>query len=311
MLPVVAVVVVDLLDVRAAGLAVRAPVVLVLLVEAVQPGPGGYRARALGGQVDAGLLAEAPAQLHLLHFLHRRPGAGHDVGLAVVVLPDVVGQLVEHRVAGHHQGLVETDVAGAGEVVVEHRAADGQRAGAAVQAVQRVAGRDRGRGRGHLPGRPGRVLALGDPVQDRLGVPGPEQRGELLLGDAAGPHRRVVGRVAGHRDHPAGGGHHHRGAGGGAGVAGRLGLADGGGQRVLGELLDLRVEAGDQGVAGDRCGPPDGPGDVARGVDRDLLAARPGRAARGRTAARARTGRPGRRRRSRSRSGAAGPPAAG
>ena len=117
------------------------------------------------------------------------------------------------------------------------------------------------------------VLALGGPVQDRLAVLGAEQLPELALRDPAGPDARVIRRVAGHRDHPAGGGHHDRRAAGGQRVALRLDLLDRPGERVVGVLLNGGVDAGHQVVAGLGGGLPDRPRDLARGVDRDHLAA--------------------------------------
>src|SRR5438034_537994 len=64
----------DLLHVAAELLAVLAPVLAgagVVLPQVVQPLPGRDGAGGLLGQVDAGVLAEAPVELHLLHLLHR------------------------------------------------------------------------------------------------------------------------------------------------------------------------------------------------------------------------------------------------
>ena len=149
----------DLLDVAAVLPAVLAPVLAgvgVVLPEVVQPLPGRDRAVALLRQVDAGVLAEAPAELHLLHLLDRRVRAGHVVGRAAVLDPGVVGKVVEHGVAGLHEGLVEAHRALVRVAVVgEGVAVDRHRGRAVVLAVQRVTGRDRGRGRRHLPGRAG------------------------------------------------------------------------------------------------------------------------------------------------------------
>src|SRR5206468_8939466 len=117
--------------------------------------------------------------------------------------PEVLRGPVVEGVTGHGNGTRAAVWPGGGEAV-----------------------RDGGGGRGDLPGGSGSVLALGGPVQDRLTVTGPEQVTELPGGDAAGPDGRIVGRVAGHRDHLAAGGHHHRRAGGRPRVALRLRTAD-------------------------------------------------------------------------------------
>ena len=78
--PALAVVVLDLLDVAAVLLAVLAPVVLVLRPVVVEPLPGGHGARRLLRQVDPGVAAEPPGQLHLLHLLDRGLRVGPQVG---------------------------------------------------------------------------------------------------------------------------------------------------------------------------------------------------------------------------------------
>ena len=107
-----------------------------------------------------------------------------------------------------------------------------------------------------LPRRAGRELALRRATEQRrpglLGV----EPGELLLADPADPDLRVVRRLAGHRDDPAGVGlHHHDRAGVGlvvaAGdlVAGGPGGGDRLGELLLDHALHLGVDRGDQGVA--------------------------------------------------------------
>ena len=146
-------------------------------------------------------------------------------------------------------------------------------AGQLVGAVEGVAVRDRRRGGGHLPGGPGRVLALGGPVNGRGPILRAEQRVELRLGDAVDPHARVVVRVASHSHDPSGGGHHHGRALVGV-IAGGPCLADGGAQRLLRVGLDSGIDAGDEIVTGLSRVAPRGPGDVPGRVDRDRIGAR-------------------------------------
>ena len=210
------------------------------------------------GRSIPGALPNPQPSFHFLHFLDRGLRAGDDVVLGVVVLVDAVGQLVEDRVAGDDQGLVQAHLAEVLLAVVEEGAtADVVGGRAVVGAVQAVPGLDRGRGGGHLERRAGRVLALGDPVQDRL-VP-VDQLPVLLLGDAAVPDAGVIRGRAGHGDHPAGGGHHDRRAGRGVRAARLLGLADGVGQHRLHVALEPGVDAGDQVITGLGGGVPDHP----------------------------------------------------
>src|SRR5262249_38382975 len=161
-----------------------------------------------------------------------------------------------------------------GGPVVERVVSDGDRARAAVGSRGRVSVGERGGRGGDLAGGLWAVLALGGPVEYRLAVRGAEQVLELPVGDAAVPNARVVGRVAGHGEDPAGGGHHHGRAAGGAGVAVALRAPDGLGQRAVGVRLEPGVEAGDQGVAGLGAGLVADAGDRACRVDGQRLLAR-------------------------------------
>src|SRR5262249_27249761 len=157
-----------------------------------------------------GAVAEPPGHLHLLHLLHRRMGVLDEVRVVAVVQVHLVGDLVEHRVAGHDQRLVQRHRPEVGRgPVVERVVGERDQSGAAVGSRGGVSvGEGGGRG-GYLPGGPGAVLPLGGPVEYRLAVGGAEKVLELLVGDAAVPDAGVVGRVAGHGEDPAGGGHHH------------------------------------------------------------------------------------------------------
>ncbi len=121
--------------------------------------------------------------------------------------------------------------------------------------------------------------------------------------DAAHPHGRVVGRVRGHGvDRTGLGAHHHDRPAGGRRVAAGLVVAllgsyglrrllDLGGQGVVGHLLEVGVEVGDQVVAGHRRGGLERAGHLARGVDLELLAARGAPQLATRTGTRGRTAR--------------------
>ena len=143
-------------DVGAVGVAVLAPVlpgVRVVLPEVVQPRPGRHGADALLRQVDAGVLAEPPAQFHLLHLLDRGVRAGHVVGRAVVPQPDVVGQLVEHRVAGLHERLVQAHQALVRVAVVGVRATVDRHRRRAARTARSASSRPRPRRRSRSPSR--------------------------------------------------------------------------------------------------------------------------------------------------------------
>src|SRR6202012_4823172 len=271
-----AVLVLDLLHVGAVGLAVLAPVLAgvgVVLPVVVQPLAGGHGTGGLLGQVNPGGLAEAPVQGHLLHLLHRGLGAGDHVGAGVVGLPHVVAEVVVHGVARLDQRLGVRHLALVGlAVVLVLVAADGDRRGAVVRLVQPGPVGHAGRGRGHLPGGTGSVLALGGVVDGGRTVGGAEQLAELGLGDAVGPHAGVVVGVAGHGHDLGLGRHHDRRALIGV-VAGRAGLPDRRGQRALRVGLDLRVQAGHQVVTGLGRGGGHGAGDVAGRVDRHRVGA--------------------------------------
>src|SRR5260370_827756 len=175
-------------DVVAVGPGVVAPVlpgVRVVLPEVIEPLAGRHRAGVPLGQVNAGVLAEAPGQLHLLHLLHRRVRAGDDIVLRIVPLPDAVGEVVEDRVARPHQRLAQGHHAAVAEVVVEDPAADLHRRRAAVRAVQRVARRDRRGVGGRLPGGAWLLLALGVAVPHRVGGVGATQPLEPLVSQTA------------------------------------------------------------------------------------------------------------------------------
>ena len=120
--------------------------------------------------------------------------------------------------------------------------------GQLYEAVRTVAVRDRRCGRGDLPGRSGRVLALGSAVEDWLAIGRAEETVELLLRDAADPYARVIGRVIRHRDHPAGRGHYH-GRTRVRVVAFRARPADRLRERLLGVRLNSCVEACHQVIA--------------------------------------------------------------
>src|SRR5450759_3990796 len=121
---VAAVLVFDPLHVGAVRLAVLAPVLAsvgILLPEVVQPFAGRHAAVALLRQVDPRGLAEPPGQLHFLHFLDGGLRAGDDVVIRVVGQVYVVGELVEYRVAGDDEGLVQADRAEARLAVIGER----------------------------------------------------------------------------------------------------------------------------------------------------------------------------------------------
>ena len=197
-----------------------------------------------------------------------------------------VAQVVEEVVARHGEGRGDVDsvppgVAGA---VVEDAG------GAVVLAVRRLEGAvvvvgvaradqpgvEGGGGGVELEGGARDVLALDGPVEQGLVVGRVGEGGVLGVGDPPHPTRRVVGRVGRHGvDRPGLGVHHHDRPAGGRRVAAGVvvarlvvGLAQGvdlGGQGVVGHLLEVGVEVGDQVVAGDgrggldACRPP-GPG---------------------------------------------------
>ena len=130
-----------------------------------------------------------------------------------------------------------------------------------------------------LPGRARRVLTLAGPGEQRVaGLLGVELL-ELLVGDATGPHRRVVRRLAGHRhDATRLRLHHHRCAAVGGVVApghlveGAPRGRDRGVQLLLHVSLHLGVDRGDQRVTGLRLGLTRVAQHATHGVDRDQLA---------------------------------------
>src|SRR5580658_3331663 len=133
---------------------------------------------------------------------------------------------------------------------------------AVVLAVERVPGGDRGGHRGHLPGRARRILTLGCPVEHRLAVSWVEELLELSDRDAAGPYRRVIRGIAGHREYPAGGRHDHGGAAVAGRAAGELALPHGRRQSVVSVLLQCGIDAGDQVVSRYRPHPAHGACDL-------------------------------------------------
>ncbi len=130
-------------------------------------------------------------------------GVVHRVDAAVVP-PLLVGDAVEHRVAGDLDGAAEADRSvGGGLEVAERLAADVVGRGAVVAAVEVVAGVDGGGGGHHLECRPGRALALDGPVEQRVVGVLVGQGRVVAAGDAADPHVRVVVGGRGHRDDAA------------------------------------------------------------------------------------------------------------
>lgn len=244
-----AVLVGDLLDVRAVLLALLAPGVVVGLGEVLLPLAVRDPAADLVGEVDAGLLAEAELVGGLVEPV---------VGLLLrvvpaVLLPLLVRDAVVHGVAGDLQGAADGDVAVAlGLEVLEGLATDGVRAGAGVVAVEGVSGVDRG-GRGdHLEDRAGGGLALDGPVQQREVGALSGELGVVLAGDAADPGVGVVVGQRGHRDDAAGLGlHDDDGAGVGLVVLAGVGVELGAGrlhglvELVLRDGLDPGVDRGD------------------------------------------------------------------
>src|SRR5699024_75159 len=175
-----------------------AVVPLHLLVVVLLPRGIGDPAVGLTREVDSGFVAQAELACHVGEYGVGIGARGRAAGLEPQRVPDTV----EERVARDLQRLVETDhPVRLGLVVLEGLIAYLE----GVRAVQSGVGAEPVRerpGRHHrFPGRTGRQLRLRRPRQQGfarlLGV----QPLELVVGDTSDPDRRIVGRVARHRDH--------------------------------------------------------------------------------------------------------------
>jgi hypothetical protein len=234
-----------------------APVLLLVLVRRDLVGTVDDRTVLLGREVDAGVLAEAEAIGRLQHevvglLLRVEPSVAH---------PHVVGDLVVHRVAGLLEAALEVQRATrVALVVVEPARAEFEIAGTVVRPVERVAVLDRRRSADELERRGRGELTVPRSRDQRSAVVLVVEPLELLVRDAADPHLGLVRGVAGHRQHLAGLQVEDHTGGRGApvvaaavdvvGVRRAARLGDGVDQRVLDDLLQLGVDAGDDVVAG-------------------------------------------------------------
>ena len=214
----------------------------------------------LARKVDPGQLAEA--------VLGRLVLDGHGPVLGSLLV-EQGAQVVEEVVARHGQGRRDVVVAGrvAGAVVEDARRGVvlTTRGLEHTAVVVREAGGDQaglkgGGGRVELERRPRGVETFDGPVEQGFVVRRSRQRRIVGVADAAHPDGRVVARVRGHGvDRPRLGAHDHDGTAGGrrfaAGVVVALGVVtvaesgDLGGEGVVGHLLEIGVEIGDDVVS--------------------------------------------------------------